>query len=107
MATHSDITVYGPLRRYYERLLRRVRNVTVVLLGILMLCTFVGVPHIQYEYTYARHGFRHSPNASEKLTAWYLSITGWKLVHRGDYGPLKIIIFVPWKDCLLDSQSDQ
>lgn len=102
----SEFEAVDPARLYWRRLGRRFRNLFIVLAATALVFLLFGVPHAQFgNYTYPSYIRKRPPEASQKLTAWYLSVTGWKHVKREDYGPLTFILFIPLADCLNNEAS--
>ncbi len=93
-----------PIQQYFRQVRRWIRNLMIVALAFVAISLVKGVPHFQLgNYTYHRMSPYRTPSANEKLTGWYLSVTGWRKVGRGQYGPLKWVIFIPIRDCMSES----
>ena len=93
-----------PIARSYRLYFRKLCVYGLVLLVLATLVGVVGVPHLQLgEYHYSGHiGLDEFPPAGRKYDAWYLSVTGWKHVHSGQYGHhgCPYILFIPIGDCI-------
>lgn len=102
-----DFREKDPAARAYRGWRRAIRNYCVVLVAMLLVAWFVGVPHVQGDYrTYSPRTYcprKGLPGAKDKSDAWYLSVTGWKHVRAGQYGHVEGcpgIMFIPLQDCL-------
>lgn len=90
-------------RRAYRNYLLKVRNWCVVLFGLFVFVTMAGIPHVQTTYTYLGERPRGgSPTATQKIDAWYFSVTGWQHVQSEQYGQLgcPVFLFIPVADCI-------
>lgn len=95
---------YGPLGRSYRHYWLLLKKCGVVLLSLLLLAVVVGVPHCQLStYRYTGSDSRGAMVSSRrKVSAWYLSVTGWKEIRSGQYGQdgCPFVMFVPLGECL-------
>lgn len=93
-----DDPVSNAMRQYRWTLYRW--GAVIVVVGVLII--WKGIPHIQTTYTY--YGAKRSGwvPATDKASAWYISVTGWKQVHRWDYGDkgCPFVLFIPLGDCI-------
>ena len=88
----------------YRRFVAAVRNYVLLVLVLLAVAYFVGIPHLQTTYTYV--GPRPDDGitrACQKTEAWYVgpSRNGFHLVEAGQYGHVgcPFILFIPFEDC--------
>jgi hypothetical protein len=91
-----------PVERAYTRYFRRLLTYAVMLaVGVGIMC-IVGVPHLQWTYTYTgerpSHGWVHG---RQKLDAWYFGPSGWQHVESGEYGQVgcPAVVLIPVQDC--------
>ncbi|MEP3480562.1 MAG: hypothetical protein ABJZ55_15035 [Fuerstiella sp.] len=96
MAANTGIP--SPNSIYFRFIGRRLRTLIAVTAGFFLMGVTVGVPHVQWTYSYSPT-IRGTPSADEKQAAWYLSVTGWQYVSRAKYGPLTFIQFIPLSEC--------
>lgn len=91
-----------PVKRAYRRYWLAVRNICFVVCSVLGFVWLAGVPHIQTTYAYPAHYRGTIPTATQKTSAWYISVTGWKHVKSGEYGQsgCPFIRFIPLEDCV-------
>jgi hypothetical protein len=98
-----------PIRRAYRRYWCRLKAVCVVIAVGAIVFSVVGIPHLQTTYTYRPSSLGGIPSADQKLSAWYVSFTGWQHVELREYGQagLPFIFFIPVYDCIdVDAVSD-
>jgi len=103
MSIEIEINDTELLRRAYRNYLVKIRNWCVVLLGLVVFALVAGIPHVQTTYTYQGERPRGgSPAATQKLDAWYFSVTGWQHVQSGQYGHpgCPVFLFIPVDDCI-------
>jgi hypothetical protein len=99
MATVPDnLEHLDPGRRFYKKLLLRSKAWCLVLAIVTAAIAVVGLPFVQGDYTFrgprSSNGF---VQAEQKLSAWYLGVTGWREVHavqRQDHR-LPFVLFIP------------
>ena len=107
MSEVTEFDEFEPIGRVYRRYRFAIRSWCLALLYLLLLVVVYGVPHIQTTYTYTGHRPQgRSPSATQKLDAWYFSVTGWKHLEADQYGyrGCPVILFIPLSDCF-DSKS--
>lgn len=90
-----------PVRVAYRRYRRAFINLAVVLMLLAAGLCLRGVPHLQTTYEYYGPERSGGVPASQKVSAWYVSVTGFKKVRSGQYGHdgCPALIFVPLEDC--------
>ena len=93
----------NPIGRSYRHYWLFLKKCGVILLSLLVLAVIVGVPHFQlatYRY-YGPDSRNAMVSSSRKVSAWYLSVTGWKEIRTGQYGQdgCPFVMFVPLGDC--------
>ncbi|WP_153558158.1 hypothetical protein [Roseimaritima sediminicola] len=91
-----------PMSRAYRAYKRKFQRWLLIAVVLLVVVSIKGVPHMQTTYSYngARsHGWMP---ADRKLDAWYISVTGWKHVHSGQYGNdgCPFVLFIPLSECI-------
>jgi hypothetical protein len=97
-----------PIWLLYRSYLKKLQRGLLLLFLVLLAIWYAGLPHIQagdYQYVGPPGG---NASASQKTSAWYLSLTGWKQIRSGQFGQdgCPVILFVPIDECLFrDSRS--
>lgn len=109
MSNEDVENAVNPIHQLYKAYYRKTRNRLVMLSILLVIVWRAGVPHLQWTYSYTgerdRDGYVH---ASQKIEAWYVSVTGWQHVQVGDYGThaLPVVFFIPLENCIAHWFSD-
>lgn len=99
---HEYLDPLDPVQRAYHRYLRKA-VIYGFTLSFMAICLWVvGLPHLQTSHRYVG---APQPNgvatAQQKIDAWYLGVTGWRHVCRGQYGDdgCPWILFIPVEEC--------
>lgn len=98
--SHAKTKLEDPVYLLYRSYIRKFRNWCILSAIALAAACFLGVPHMQWTYTY-NGPERLNVESYHKTSAWYVSVTGWKQVRNGQYGPegCPTILFIPILEC--------
>lgn len=96
----SDKKEFSPVARSFRQLLRKLRNMVIVVFAVGLMLVFLGVPSIQY--TYRHHPISGTPTATDKINADYWNpISGWQVVRADEFGRgCPVIVFIPLRRCV-------
>lgn len=94
----TELSELDPGRRFIKKLRLQITNGLFVLTMVAAAVAVVGLPYVQWDYTYVGPRPRGGVvPADRKITARYFGVTGWRQVEAIDRedGRLPAVLFVP------------